>query len=229
MTQPRQLVWHELAPLEDRQDLLKVALQRRWGQSLIILGWLHLAAFSICWYLTWFKDFHEAGPYLTIWISEMIGIWIIFRSVGGARSGRPAVKPLERFIVKLWITYFILAFNLASMNTLRGHFMFEFFPAYASLGSFAFLVMSFVVHRDFFWPVPILFGSGLLMAANLYHAFLIFALSWWLILNGIGLRILKAGIKKSPDNPPASANTLPDGQVHPLEISVTLDQEIGVR
>jgi hypothetical protein len=29
------------------------------------------------------------------------------------------------------------------------------------------------------------------MAANLLHAYLIFALAWWLVLNGIGLSLIR--------------------------------------
>ena len=73
------------------------------------------------------------------------------------------------------------------MNTLRGNHLFEFFPASASLASFAFLVMTFAVNWRFFAAVVVMFSSGLLMAAHLLHCYLTFALAWWLVLNGIGL------------------------------------------
>ena len=49
----------------------------------------------------------------------------------------------------------------------------------ASLGSFAFLVMTFTVDGRFFAAVLAMFASGLLMAAWLDHAFLVFAVVWW--------------------------------------------------
>jgi hypothetical protein len=88
---------------------------------------------------------------------------------------------------RIWIAYFVLAFNLGSLNVLRGHALFEFFPAIASLASFAFIMMSVLLSGRFFAAVLVMFGSGLLMAAHLLHAFLIFALAWWLVLNTIGL------------------------------------------
>jgi hypothetical protein len=84
-------------------------------------------------------------------------------------------------------------FNLGTLNTLRGHRMFEFFPATGTLASFAFLVMTFAVSRRFFAAVVVMFTSGLLMAAYLLHADLVFALAWWLVLEGIGLRLLRGG------------------------------------
>jgi hypothetical protein len=75
------------------------------------------------------------------------------------------------------------------MNGLRGHKMFEFFPAMASLPSFGFLVMTFAMSRHFFAAVLVMFTAGLLMATSLLHAYLVFALAWWLVLEGIGLRL----------------------------------------
>jgi len=76
------------------------------------------------------------------------------------------------------------------MNTLRGHALFEFFPATASFASFAFIMMSLVLSWQFFAAVVVMYASSLLMAANLIHAYLIFALAWWLVLNGIGVSLI---------------------------------------
>ncbi len=145
-------------------------------------------AFSLCWYLTVFRDYHASAGYLAVWLGELCGMWVIFRICGGPRA-KQEPSPLERLVVRVWISYFLLAFNLGSMNTLRGHVMFEFFPAMASLASFAFLMMTFAVDRRFFAAVLVMFASGLLMAANLLHAYLIFALAWWVVLNGVGGRL----------------------------------------
>jgi hypothetical protein len=83
------------------------------------------------------------------------------------------------------------------MNTLRGHHLFEFFPAIASLASFAFLVMTAVVSWRFIGAVLVMFTAGLLMAAHLLHAYLIFALAWWLVLNCIGLDLLRGSAERS--------------------------------
>jgi hypothetical protein len=129
-------------------------------------------------------------------------MWLIFRVCGGVRRTDTPVLPVETFIRRVWITYFVLAFNLGSLNTLRGHALFEFFPAFASLASFAFIMMSVVVSGRFFVAVVIMFCSGLLMAAHLYHAFLIFALAWWVVLQGIGWALLgKEGLAPEPSQP----------------------------
>jgi len=33
--------------------------------------------------------------------------------------------------------------------------------------------------------------SGLLMAANLLNEYLVFAFAWWLVLNGIGMSLIR--------------------------------------
>ncbi len=185
--------WKELATPSQVEDLLGVARRRRWGLSLILVGWLHLLAFGLCYDLTIVRDYHQPAGYLAVWISELLGMGLIFRLCGGPRPAEPPPQPLERLMMRVWISYFLLVFNLGTLNTLRGHRMFEFFPATASLASFAFLVMTFVLSRRFFVAVLVMFGSGLLMAAYLLHAYLIFALAWWLVLNGIGLRLWRSG------------------------------------
>lgn len=177
----------ELAPQDQRLALAALARRRRWPLALMLTGWLHLAAFSVCYYLTIVEEYHGSAGYLLIWLGEMCGMGLVFRLCGGARERTDAPGPLERFVRRVWIAYFVLAFNLGSLNTLRGHEMFEFFPAIASLASFAFIMLGVVLDRRFFLAMLVMFASGLFMAAYLPHAYLIFALAWWVVLNGIGL------------------------------------------
>lgn len=173
-----------LATPQQRDELARLARRRRWGLALVLVGWLHLIAFGLCYYLTIIEDYHGSSGYLAIWVAELAGVWGIFRLCGGQRVEE--VGPLERFVRRVWIAYFVLAFNLGSLNTLRGHSLFEFFPAIASLASFAFIMSAIVLDRRFFTPMLVMFTSGLLMAAFHPHAYLIFALAWWSVLNGIG-------------------------------------------
>jgi hypothetical protein len=176
-------------------QLARLARQRRWGLALLLVAWLHLLAFSLCHYLTIACGYHEAAGYLAVWAGELCGMGLIFRLCGGPRPAE-APPPLARFIFRLWVSYFVLAFNLGTMNTLRGNRLFELFPAMASLASFAFLVMAFAVSRRFFAAVLVMFAAGLLMSAYLMHAYLIFALAWWLVLNGIGLGLLWGRLRR---------------------------------
>ena len=192
MSKAETSAWHEFATPSQREQLARLGQARHWGRSLVLVGWLHLLAFSLCYYLTIVRHYHGSAGYLSIWVGELLGVGLIFRLCGGPlRESSP--PPLYRFVARVWIAYFLLSFNLGSMNTLRGHELFELFPAMASLASFAFLVMTFAVSRRFFASVLVMFAAGLLMAAYLMHAYLIFAVAWWAVLQGIGWTLILGG------------------------------------
>ena len=150
----------EMTAAEQRGALDRIAQERNWGLSFILVGWLHFAAYSLCYWLTIVCEYHDSAGYLLIWLGELLGVWAIFRSCGGKRAASQRPMPLELLVRRVWIAYFVLAFNLGSLNTLRGNRLFEFFPAMASLGAFAFIVMSVVVDRRFFIAVLVMFFSG---------------------------------------------------------------------
>lgn len=190
----------ELPTRSQLHQLKQSAIERNWGLSLMLVGWLHLSAFSLCYYLTVARDYHQSAGYLAIWVGEFLGAWGIFRCCGGRRPACLPPGPLELLIRRIWIGYFVLAFNLGTLNTLRGHELFEFFPAMAPLASFAFLMMAVLVDWRFSAAVVLVFVAGLLMAANLLHAYLIFALAWWLVLNVVGLMVWRQRQRASPDH-----------------------------
>jgi hypothetical protein len=198
----------ELASPQERRQLLQLAHERRWGPAIMLVGWLHLAAFSVCHYLTVVQEYNDAAGYLLVWIGELCGMWLIFRLVGGPRRADQPVRRLEQLVRRVWIAYFVLAFNLGSLNTLRGHHMFEFFPAMASLASFALILMSIVLSWRFFLAVLVMFASGLLMAGEFIYIYAIFAVVWWLVLNGIGLAIWCSRPARTPEATP-SPHTMP--------------------
>lgn len=183
-------VWDELAAPEQREEVAAAARERRWGLAFILIGWLHLLAFGLCYYLTIVVEYHDAPAYLAIWAAELAGLALVFHCCARRPTGVAPLPPLARFIVRVWLAYFLLAFNLCTMNQLRGHAMFELFPAMASLASFGFLMLTFAVQRRFFLAVLVMFAAGQLMAAFLPHAYLIFGLAWWLVLNGVGVALL---------------------------------------
>jgi hypothetical protein len=178
----------KLIPPSQIAEFADVARQRRWAVTFLLLGWWHLAAFAACWYLTNVVQYNGSPGYLAIWLTELAGMGFCFRLVGGRRS--LPVGPLEATVQRIWIAYFVLAFNLGSLNTLRGHAMFEFFPAIATLASFAFILMTVLLDGRFFLAVLVMFASGLLMAASFLNAFGIFAVAWWIVLEGLGGALL---------------------------------------
>src|ERR1700756_4914009 len=86
-------------PTGEQHKLLKdLAGRRNWGLALLLVGWLHLLAFSFCYFLAIVRHYHESTGYLMVWIGELAGMWLIFRICGGSRlTDRPPL-PLELFI-----------------------------------------------------------------------------------------------------------------------------------
>ncbi|MBY0230808.1 MAG: hypothetical protein K2W96_16095, partial [Gemmataceae bacterium] len=161
----------------------------RLGLALIGIGWLHLLAFGACWWLTVGVGYHSAPGYLAIWAAELLGTGAILRAAGPWPTDARG-----RFVARVWLAYLALGLNLCTMNGLRGHGMFELFPAMASLASFGFLVMAMAVDGRFFAAVLAMFAAGLAMAAWHQHAYLAFAVAWWLVLNGIGWTLRREAV-----------------------------------
>lgn len=185
----------DIVAAAERRQFTHLAIERNWGTCFILVGWLHLVAFCYCQHLD-FIDYHVPALFLSVWIAELLGTWMIFRMVAGPRAAPAGL--LERFVRRVWIAYFILAFNLGSMHTLRGLTPFEVFPAMASLASFSFIMMTVVVNWRFIAAVIVMFATGLLMAAYFDYAYWIFAAGWCLVLNGIGVALLIRG--RTPEN-----------------------------
>jgi hypothetical protein len=201
--------WDSLATSEQLDQLHRLARQRKWWLAFLAVGWLHLLAFLICNYLSVSEKYHSAPGYLAVWISELLCMALIVRLCAGPRCNRAALSPMARFVVRVWVAYFVLAFNLGTMNKLRGNEMFELLPAMASLASFAFLVMTFAVNRWFFGAVLVMFAAGLLMSAYLLYAYLVFAWAWWIVLNGIGICLMSRRVSSLAAREPTSLDGSP--------------------
>jgi hypothetical protein len=94
--------------------------------------------------------------------------------------------PLAAPVARVWVTFLILSFNLASMNTLTGLDREWFRPVLCTLSTFGFATMAYLIHLRFFVPAVQMYFTGLLMVRFPMHGYLIYGLSWWLALEGIG-------------------------------------------
>ena len=64
MSKPMPSLWDELSTPAQLTRLRELARERNWGLSFVLVGWLHLIAFSLCYYLTVSLDYHESAGYL---------------------------------------------------------------------------------------------------------------------------------------------------------------------
>ncbi|MEO6810078.1 MAG: hypothetical protein ABI353_13270 [Isosphaeraceae bacterium] len=165
-------------------DLDFVASRDRWGLALMAVGWVHLAVFLVCHLLHVSGDRHEIH-YVLAWGLELFGVILVLRVIAG--RGWYRSTPLAGLIARVWITFLILSFNLASLNNLTGMDQLWFKPPLSTLSSFGFMTMAYLLGWRYFIPAVQMYFTGLLMALNPDHCYLIYALSWWVALQAIGL------------------------------------------
>lgn len=165
-------------------DLDREVRARPWGRALMAVGWVHLVSFLIChaFYVTGDTVGHFA--YVMCWFLEFVVVLAIFRKVIG--RGWVRATPLIGIFSRVWITFLILSFNLAAMNNLTG-FSFNWFkPVWTTLSTFGFAVMAYLTSAWFFVPAVWMYFTGLLMVAFPIQDYLIYGLSWWIVLQSLG-------------------------------------------
>lgn len=168
----------------DIEELYGVALHDRWGLALASIGWVHLAIFLVCQYLYGLGDRAEAH-FLPLWGVDLgLGAAICRRFLANSQGG--PTPCLLKLVARVWITFLILAFSAASLNSLVG-FQTDWFKAiWATLSTFGFATMAWIFHLKFLIPAVQMSLTALLIARFPGYAYGIYGLSWCLALNGVG-------------------------------------------
>ncbi len=167
----------------DIADLDRVALRDRWGLALVRLGWVHLAIFSICQFLYGRGDRAESH-FLPLWGVDLLGAVLIFR-----RTIREPIPSLFTLVVRIWITFLILTFSTATMNSLVGFETDWFKAVWATLSTFGFATMAWIFHLRFLIPAVQMSLTAMLIARYPDFAYGIYGVSWWVALNAVGLTL----------------------------------------
>jgi hypothetical protein len=171
----------------DIADLYGVALRDRWGAALVSVGWVHLAIFLVCQWLYGRGDRAEAH-FLPLWGLDLACTTLIVRRSLAERPGRP-VPSLFLLVARIWVTFLILAFSAASLNSLIG-FQTDWFKAmWATLSTFGFATMAWIFHLKFLVPAVQMSLTALLIARFPGYAYGIYGLSWCLALNTVGVAL----------------------------------------
>lgn len=176
-------------------DLERVALRDRWGRALMILGWSHLAVFVTCQILYTIGD-RENIHYLGLWALELFtNLWVI-RLVAG--PGWYNSTPLAPILARVWGTFLILSFNVATLNSLTG-FSIEWFKAtWATLSTFGFATTAYLVNPWYFVPAVQMYFTGLLMILTPEWQYLIYGVSWWATFQGLGFTLERRRSRPRP-------------------------------
>lgn len=167
-------------------DLDRVCARDRWGRALMILGWIHLAFFGVCQAL-YRPSVHGDLRHVVLWVLEVATLVGVLRLALG--RGWYRATPLAGVIVRVWGTFLILAFNLATFNSLTGWDLNWFKLGWATLSTFGFATMAWLVTPRFLIPAVQMWLTGLLMVRDPGRIYLIYGVSWWLALQGIGLTL----------------------------------------
>jgi hypothetical protein len=164
-------------------DLDRVAARDRWGLALLAVGWVHLTGFLTC------QGMYDSGDrrevhYVAAWGLELAAVLFVLRRIAGPGWARST--PLAGLIARVWATFLILSFNVASLNTLSGLDHDWFKPVLATLSTFGFMVMAYLISARFFALAVQMYFTGLLMVRNPGLGYAIYGLSWWAALQVIG-------------------------------------------
>jgi hypothetical protein len=165
-------------------DLDQVAQRDRWGLALLAVGWIHLG-YSLVYQAFYTPDSSRGGYYALLWLSEVGAVVLVMRRVAG--RGWFRATPLAGIILRVWATFLILSFSIATLNTLTGWSIDWFKLVWCSLGSFGFATMAWLLNLWFLVPAFQMYFTGLLMVSYPGGSYLIRGVSWWLALHGIGL------------------------------------------
>lgn len=167
-------------------DLDRVAARHYWGRAMMGIGWIHLLAFLWCEQM-FTRGILRNEYYLATWAVELVAVLALMKWVAGAGWRRST--PLADVIFKVWVTFLILSFNLASLNKLSGLDHDWFKPPLATLSTFGFATMAYLINPRFFILAVQMYFTGLLMVTNPRHSYLIYGVSWWLALQAIGITL----------------------------------------
>jgi hypothetical protein len=164
-------------------DMRRVGERRPWGRALMAIGWVHLAFFLACHAIYVWGQRSEILT-LLLWVLELVAVLAVMRRVAGRDWIRES--PGVTLVVRIWVTYLILSFNLASLNHLTGWTVGWFKPAWCALGSFGFATLAWLFgYRYLIWAVQMYF-TGLLMVQLPDWNYVINGVSWLVILQGVG-------------------------------------------
>ena len=188
-------------------ELRQVAIRRPWGPALMAIGGVHLTFFLIC------QTIYTAGvrahwPSVLLWSTEVAAVLAVLRLVAGQGWIREA--PVVGLIVRVWITFLILSFNVASLNTFTGFSLDWFKPVWCTLASFGFATMAWLFGYRYLIPAFQMYFTGLLMVYFSEWNYLIHGLSWCAALQWIGWDVSKRRERLLAASSPFPSTSGPD-------------------
>jgi hypothetical protein len=182
---------HREAAQFDWNSALRAELDRavvegngRWSRALAAVAWIHLLTFAAC------QALHDPlrerdVRHLVLWIVELAVVILTMRRVAGL--GWFWSSPAINVIARLWVTFLILSFNVATLNALTGWESLWFKASWGTLSTFLFAALAWLFTPKFLIPAVQMYFTALLMARFPDWNNLIYGVSWWLALLGTAI------------------------------------------
>jgi hypothetical protein len=184
------------------------AIAQGWAKALMGVAWVHLAFFAVAQGLTWSFPLLR-WPYPFLWMAEVVAILVLYRKVCGV--GWIRANATTQLVARIWGTCLVLAFSLVTLNMRMGaEVIWWFKPAWCTLASFGFAIMSWLFSLWFLVPAFQMYFTAHLIVTFPEEGYLIHGLSWWLALHLIALALVRS---RAAD---ASDEVVPDSPSEPL-------------
>ena len=201
---PRQ--WPELL----RADLAEQAVRRPWGPAVMAIGAVHLGFFLGC-QAAYSSGVRAEWVSLSLWGAEVAALVVTMRFVAG--RGWLHESPAVGLIFRVWVTFLILSFNVATLNSLMGWSVDWFKLVWCTLSSFGFATMAWLFGPRYLVPAFQMYFTGLLMVWLPQWSYLIHGLSWCVALQYLGLDLVRRRARLLDRPSPGSIGSATDAEV----------------
>jgi hypothetical protein len=184
-------VQHQALHAAMLSQLEETAARENHGVIYTLLGWEHLAACAATNYLIEMTHLEHplCWPFLLPWLAWIAAALLTVRLVRGREAqGR---SPLGVHLFRTWMIFFILCGNVVALNLATGLPLLVFLPVLAMLSTFVLLLLTALVSRRFLPAALLMIVTGLATARIPEYGFLIYGVAWLLILQGLGLALLR--------------------------------------
>jgi hypothetical protein len=169
-------------------DLRREARARPWGPAVMAVGWVHLASFAVC-QAVYSACVRAPWVSLVLWALELAAVLAAVRAVAGPGWFRES--PAVGLVLRVWVTFLILSFNVASLNTLTGLSSDWFKPVWCTLSSFGFATMAWLFGPRYLVPAFQMYFTSLLMVRFPGWNYAIYGASWCAALQWVGLDLAR--------------------------------------
>jgi hypothetical protein len=164
------------------EDLGRSTVREDLVRALAGIAWIHLACFLVCQAIFDSAILTDLRQPL-LWVLELVAVLVYLRNSMGPGWSRSSAA--INLAAKLWTAFLILSFNLVTLNAITGFELAWYKPVWATLSTFLFASLAWLLSPWFFIPAVQMWVTGLLMVNFPGWCFLIYGVSWWIALIGI--------------------------------------------